>query len=165
MGERKDGTVLVVTVAALLAGIGCYLGELRGERLMKRWQDTYYQAHPVVKEVPPKFTFDGADPLYDSDGKLVWMGGSTGSITLPAEREIHCDSSVAPGDGWLPLTSAPHDGTIVEIAETYGYTPWYDFYQFVDGGWKQASDHAYGLNGEKCGYWRPRRTAPTRSDN
>lgn len=48
MSEKTLGIIGTVLISF---GFGAVLGEYRGHSEMKRWQDTYYSAHPV-QEVP-----------------------------------------------------------------------------------------------------------------
>ena len=35
-------------------------------------------------------------------------------------------------DGWRSMTTAPGDGTIVELKNTFGVAPWYGIYKWTD---------------------------------
>lgn len=52
-------------------------------------------------------------------------------------------------EDWRSMTSAPHDGTIIEIRCTYGVAPWYGLYHWVaptmsvqdqDGHWTKSTE-------------------------
>src|SRR5437660_11578744 len=63
MNERKYplSFVMAIGVIMLLAGIATGVQQRNAGRAeMKRWQDSYYAAHPVVKEVPVTPTINGA---------------------------------------------------------------------------------------------------------
>lgn len=53
------------------------------------------------------------------------------------------------GQGWQPISSAPRDGTIIEICCTFGVAPWYGLYKWEGG--EQCSNQnqslAHGLAG------------------
>lgn len=74
---------------------------------------------------------------------------------------------------WHDMTTAPRDGTVIEIMCTYGVAPHYDLYkwtdisgafcltdgrivEFNDGrkSWKKARDASVGLSGESTMRWR-----------
>lgn len=75
------------------------------------------------------------------------------------------------GDGWLPMDSAPRDGTIVEIMCTCGVAPWYGLHQWTDnhsaignGGltffksapqWRSYPPNGHGVADEESLKWRP----------
>jgi hypothetical protein len=85
MSEQKEKLIgFYFIVLALIFGLimGWLAGNDRGRAEMKHWQDKWWQAHPVVKEVP--------QPIDDS--KLLFWADETGAIC----RE---DSSAPSGTG------------------------------------------------------------------
>lgn len=97
-----------------------------------------------------------------------------------------CDSlSASSSGGWKPMASAPRDGTVVEMLETYGVAPWYGRYKWIKKGtvihatsqvvngdnktvtevpitytesvgrWANTSDSRRGITEDECGFWRP----------
>ncbi len=78
--------------------------------------------------------------------------------------------------GWKPAKFAPHDGTVVEMMETYGVAPWYGLFKWTkdhisvwgngpDKGkkthfdaapsWVGVSDPESGVDEDECLFWRP----------
>ncbi len=48
----------------------------------------------------------------------------------------NCMSVAAASYGnWKPAKSAPHDGTVVEMMETYGVAPWYGLFKWTTERW------------------------------
>jgi hypothetical protein len=41
-------------------------------------------------------------------------------------------SATNQGDGWQPIAAAPHDGTIIEVRNTYGVAPWFGLFRWTD---------------------------------
>lgn len=85
-----------------------------------------------------------------------------------------CDSITASSYGdWKPVKSAPHDGTVVEMMETYGVAPWYGIFKWtkdqmsVDqtgkqvhfssttASWVQIDQPGNGVGEDECLFWRP----------
>jgi hypothetical protein len=84
-----------------------------------------------------------------------------------------CDSSVS--DDWRPMVSAPHDGTTIEFAETYGVAPWYGIAHWsdevigingntgaalkmkIDKTWAQIDKPGSVSDDDPCLFWRPYR--------
>jgi hypothetical protein len=69
-----------------------------------------------------------------------------------------CDSiaSASIGD-WKSLNSAPHDGTVVEVLNTYGLAPTYGLFKYVkaDKWWQDVRKANQGIVSEVCMYFRP----------
>lgn len=88
-------------------------------------------------------------------GQMVsgMSGTVTTSTTLNSSKR--CDSHISMSDGWKTMASAPRDGTVVELAETYGVAPWYGIYKFKDKGWQKTSDPNSGVSEDNCLFWRP----------
>jgi hypothetical protein len=96
-----------------------------------------------------------------------------------------CDSvSMALTGDWKPGASAPRDGRIIEIMETYGIAPWYARVKWLKKGqtyktiitiddgkghqttqpytatestgrWMEVDDPAGGPSDDECLFWRP----------
>lgn len=78
--------------------------------------------------------------------------------------------------GWLPMNSAPRDGTPIEIRCTYGVAPWYGLFQWTnkftceqDGKiyeytgaprWAKIGDDASGFTEDDSFRWRPYHGGP-----
>ncbi len=60
MGERAKWKITCLLLVFIATLIGAKVGRWEGRAEMKRWQDSYYAAHPVVKEVPATPTINGA---------------------------------------------------------------------------------------------------------
>lgn len=39
--------------------------------------------------------------------------------------------SMDPSDRWKPISTAPRDGTFIEVMETYGIAPWYGLFRWT----------------------------------
>jgi hypothetical protein len=77
------------------------------------------------------------------------------------------------GAAWLPMSSAPRDGTVIELRCTYGVAPWYGLHRWTreqgsispDGGigvfmadtsrWVAVPDSSHSLDDEQHLSWRP----------
>ncbi len=57
--------------------------------------------------------------------------------------------------GWKPEKTAPHDGTVVEMLETFGIAPWYDIFKWKSGRWQSVSRPDHGVGVDECLFWRP----------
>lgn len=75
-------------------------------------------------------------------------------------------------DGWRSMETAPRDGTVVEIKNSYGVAPWYDLMKWTDEtvamnqdgisepyktdyGWRSVKRLGHGLASESHSHWRP----------
>lgn len=75
----------------------------------------------------------------------------------------NCSSAqAAQAGGWQATKTAPRDGTVIEIMETYGVAPWYSIYKWDSKGgpggkgyWTDALDPTGGIDDDECAYWRP----------
>lgn len=77
----------------------------------------------------------------------------TCSVFCAAQR---CDSiNASYSGGWKPVATAPRDGTVVEMLETYGIAPWYGRFKWVKGDWISADDPNRGVHEDSCLFWRP----------
>jgi hypothetical protein len=65
----------------------------------------------------------------------------------------NCSSHIS-GDRWKTMGSAPKNGAVVELAQTYGLAPTYGLYKWVRGSWQSVSDEHKGMS-QDCAYWRP----------
>lgn len=59
------------------------------------------------------------------------------------------------GNGWQSMSTAPKDGTQVEICCTYGVAPWYGVYSWKNGRWSEVNDNSKGLTEDNSFHWRP----------
>lgn len=85
--------------------------------------------------------------------------------------------------GWKPVSTAPRDGTVVEMLETYGIAPWYDIFKWtkeitvpesfyvdgkghqvripphkitlINGGWVSQTKQGSSVTEDECLFWRP----------
>lgn len=69
--------------------------------------------------------------------------------------------------GWKPVSTAPRDGTIIEMLETYGVAPWYGLFKWdksfsksmtaVTGKpyWQSIDKPSTAVSEDKCLFWRP----------
>jgi hypothetical protein len=60
---------------------------------------------------------------------------------------------------WKPLSTAPKDGSVVEILETRGYAPMYGLFRWGDFGgmqsWVSVKESNIGHSDTACAFWRP----------
>ncbi len=84
-----------------------------------------------------------------------------------------CDSiRFAASGGWMPSATAPHNGTVVEMMQTFGIAPWYGLFKWSDvttsmsghgpvqiklssPEWVSADGQHGGMSGLECAFWRP----------
>jgi hypothetical protein len=51
---------------------------------------------------------------------------------VPFTSQAECISiAAASNGGWQPVSTAPRDGTVVEMLETYGVAPWYGIFKWT----------------------------------
>ncbi len=101
-------------------------------------------------------------------------------LTIPVFGKT-CDSARFAGGDWKPGATAPRDGTVVEIMETFGIAPWYGPFKWttettsteswMDDGkghrtrippqtfktsphWEQVNGGG-GVSDDECLFWRP----------
>lgn len=85
-----------------------------------------------------------------------------------------CDSvRFSNSGGWKPVASAPHDGTVVEMMETFGIAPWYGIYKWTKEAtstdekgaripiklnsptWISIDRPGTSVDEDECLFWRP----------
>lgn len=90
---------------------------------------------------------------------IVLMAGTAGTVA----HAQTCDSIAASyGGNWQPVSTAPRDGTTVEMLETFGVAPWYGLFKWTkDDGWMRADGSSQGVMENYCLFWRPYKPAPT----
>jgi len=65
------------------------------------------------------------------------------------------DTENARANDWLPIVSAPRDGTVIELKNDYGIAPWYGLHKWVVGrGWVDATDDSRGCGDGPWLSWR-----------
>jgi hypothetical protein len=109
------------------------------------------EKHTTKNFVPPESSFIVSGNLI-SNGTITT---STLSSSMSSGWTKTCSSRINLSDGWKSMDSAPRDGTVVELAETYGIAPWFGLHKFVDGRWQSTSDSRMGVYEDNCLYWRP----------
>jgi hypothetical protein len=61
--------------------------------------------------------------------------------------------------GWQPMETAPRDGTVIEVRNTYGVAPTYSLAKWGMGfggeRWQKATDPSSGWISESSLWWRP----------
>ncbi len=88
-----------------------------------------------------------------------------------------CSSGAASNyGGWKPAATAPHDGTVVEMMQTYGVAPWYGIFKWtkevlaIQGSalkpfqtdsptWVQQDNPGHYVSEDACLFWRPYKKA------
>ena len=95
----------------------------------------------------------------NGSGVLWSQSVYTSSISSGANNS-NCGSIYARSEEWKPLSSAPHDGTVVEVLNTYGVAPTYGVFAWTksplpEGWWQNQQDKHLGLGGEDCMFYRP----------
>jgi hypothetical protein len=92
--------------------------------------------------------------MYETDLRQSFDVGNQKMLQAGA-RAAH---GVNDGGGWVPMDSAPHDGTVIEIKNSYGVAPSYGLYRWIDdmgGRWAQVGqDNSSFDDGPKFS-WRP----------
>ena len=68
---------------------------------------------------------------------------------------------------WKPLYAAPHNGTIVEILNTYEIAPTYGLFKwstawYKNGSWVGVDRPDQGIMGDECNFYRPFMGDPTK---
>lgn len=94
-------------------------------------------------------------------------GGGSGTVSSPGftDRMVvasgsasysNCSSiSASQNGGWKQASSAPRDGTIVEMLQTYGVASWYGLFKYEPRmGWVSITQPHMGVS-EDCLFWRP----------
>jgi hypothetical protein len=135
-------------------------------------------ATPAPLEVPP-----GATIGLQSDGtigleSIVTITGGAGRSTL-VPMVGGSGGGFNDGSDWGPMSTAPKDGTIIEIRCTYGVAPWYGLFRWsntVDFGhgaglsnsaaWRGVPDSRQGIASEDATFsWRPYYGQPGQYDD
>ncbi len=75
-------------------------------------------------------------------------------------HNVYFSNSQPNRDGWQPIATAPHDGTVVEVRCTYGVAPWYGIFRWTkrewgDEGWVRVGDERSGFSEDPSFSWRP----------
>jgi hypothetical protein len=74
-------------------------------------------------------------------------------------------TSMGSDPNWMPMGTAPRDGTPVEIRCTYGVAPWYGVFCWNGNEWVKFKNPNSSVSADKNGNstvltWRPLRTDP-----
>jgi hypothetical protein len=106
--------------------------------------------------------------------RMMWVLAAV-LLTGPCFGQ-RCDSAnAAYSGGWKPASSAPRNGTTVEMMETYGIAPWYGQFKWsmdasaVEDGkvvhyktatpsWVSVDNPGHGVSDDACLFWRPTKT-------
>lgn len=56
---------------------------------------------------------------------------------------------------WRDMTTAPRDGTVVELECTYGFTPWYGLHRWSGGHWLSPNGRSSTIATDQHLRWRP----------
>jgi hypothetical protein len=81
-----------------------------------------------------------------------------GFMAVSAQTCSSLDASAS--GGWRPIMTAPRDGRVVELLETYGIAPWYGLFRWgsMDGEkpeWIETDRPNLFVGEDKCLFWRP----------
>lgn len=95
-------------------------------------------------------------------GQKSGGSGSSGFSSIASQSPSRVCLSVAAaslGD-WRSMLTAPRDGTVIEVLETYGYAPWFGLFKYdrtwaTFPYWKSVDQVGTGLSTEDCAFWRP----------
>lgn len=111
--------------------------------------------------------------------KMILAAITAAVLSIPAMAQ-RCDSiSASYYDGWKPVASAPRDGTVVEMLETYGIAPWFGLFRWTtdfvstDGktgelihfksstpNWVGVDRPGQNVSEDECLFWRPYKPQP-----
>lgn len=84
-----------------------------------------------------------------------------------AQNQKCTSMAAASYGGWRSVKTAPRDGTVVEMIETFGVAPWYGLFQWTKGKsegtdrmppiWFQLDTRQPGtvVTEDECLFWRP----------
>lgn len=100
------------TLAMLAAGAGI------GHRQMKRWQDSFYAAHPVVKEVSIVPTINGLSSIIVRPGQMCVFASFDKNLHFEASCEPDPDAPAPPKKA-KPATRHKVGSTIPVCAQHY----------------------------------------------
>ncbi|MEN5249972.1 hypothetical protein [Brucella pseudintermedia] len=82
----------------------------------------------------------------------------------------HADAGKVEGDGWMPIESAPKDGTVIDLwSDEYGrLTDCYwgapMAYEGGETGWVHAHSNEWAESPDEFVHWRPLPSAPSGGD-
>lgn len=55
---------------------------------------------------------------------------------------------------WHEMDSAPRDGTVIELKNTYGLAPWYGLFKWTEHGWEDAIQSGRTISDDDYINWR-----------
>ena len=128
----------------------------------KSYQVPHYHATSNVPVCVYRLKVQPIQDICTPDGHNCGVLGTTAWSTIGASSFItsstlySCSSSQAAlSSKWKPLSTAPHDGTVVEILNTYGIAPTYGLFKYdAKLQWVQVDVKDRGLSDGNCMYWR-----------
>lgn len=91
-------------------------------------------------------------------GLTIMMIAQTGNKPINTNN---CSSLGATRFGqWKPLTTAPRDGTRIDMLQTYGIRPWHGVFRWQSWGggskaWVNTKDERRSVIEGPCLFWRP----------
>lgn len=113
-------------------------------------------------------SYMGAQTVSGTSGQIPY------STSISIDRTRSCDSITHVFQcGWRSVDSAPHDGTVVEMMQTYGVAPWYGLFKWSKDGaalgqggqvvkyvlerpeWVSVDSPGTGVVESACLFWRP----------
>jgi len=118
---------------------------------------------------------DGPWETLPEDRKAGWRGDAKRALEVVKEylttRALsspdHADAGKVEGDGWLPIESAPKDGTVIDLwSDEYGrLTDCYwgspMAYEGGETGWVHAHSNEWAESPDEFVHWRPLPSAPS----
>jgi len=124
---------------------------MRGERNMKRWQDSFYAAHPVVKEVSIVPTINGASSIIVRPGQMCVFASFDKNLHYEASCEPDPDVPAPPKKAKPAKAISAHEAlsplfNMLDVETTHNLSKFYVTISYVEGHWEiMATDRVNAL--------------------